>query len=91
MIIESMTQEMIRMDIDRLVLCSEEEFESLANDENIVIEVGMIVGGERFRDAIVIDDYRTKDVKDVMNEIDKKGSTLISRYSAVIAGRELHA
>ncbi len=77
------------MSVSILKICNEDEFKHLSNKDNIVIQVSMLVNGETFNDAMVIDGYKDRPIKEVMNEIDDKGRVLIRRYAAVFAGREM--
>ena len=76
------------MNIPTLKICSKDEFESLSNENNIVIQVSMLVNGEIFNDAMVIDNYKGRPVHDVINDIEDKGKRLIRGYACVINGRE---
>lgn len=57
-------------------------------DKNIKIKMEMFVGGERFAMGIVVDDYKDLELKELMDEIERKSNAITKRFAAVFAGRE---
>lgn len=67
--------------------CTDDEYQALSNEKDLVIKLYMDLDGEQFNDAMVIENYKNLSRQKLMEEIEEKGNILIKLYSRVLAGR----